>query len=244
MDEEQERRLAGALDRDLSALWEYAQEGLIIGLLRKAYPNPATQLRILKSHQTYINAGLRRSYTWWRLENPDADVSDFLAQAPGFTLPSLQGRSKRAEASLPLLKAFHDYNTVLALLKFKNRVKGVRRYRKLADRKQAIKEIVQGALGLQALQGKREKELEEKLQELQRLPREDIALEVAAWANGLETSYLERHKGKSIEKYWSAMLERRHTAAARLKSGGGTPAEREIYQRQIRLQSRLRRSKN
>ena len=51
MDEDQERRLAEALESDLPLLWEYALEALVAALLRKAYPLPETQDRILQAHQ-------------------------------------------------------------------------------------------------------------------------------------------------------------------------------------------------
>ena len=115
--------------------------------------------------------------------------------------------------------------------------------------------MVQEGLGLPDSQ-----ELEEKLHEWQHLSREDIALEAAAWVNGLKPTYLERYRSKAREKYESVMLAQRHTAAAKVKheatllkrqtdptkprSSVYTPVERELYQKQLRLRDRVRHAKN
>lgn len=258
--DEENQRIADVLERDYPRLWEHALEELVVALLRKIVSSPQTQGRILATHQTYTNATLKRAYTWWRKENPSADIKFFLAKAPTFILPSLSGGKRQQEPSLPLFEARHDYNLILQRMQAGNRLKSVSRYKKLQHRKEEIQKILDEVFYPQKFSEKQKKELKEKLDDWQREPRGVIAIEAAAWRHELEPSYVERYKGKAIEKHISSTISQRHTAetkvafqskmlarqtdSQKLKTPLYSPGEEKLYNKQLDLQKRVNRSKN
>ena len=59
--------LPPCLENDLPALGDHAQMGLVVVLLRKAYPNnPKVQDQLLVHFQEYLNGLLDRDYLKWR----------------------------------------------------------------------------------------------------------------------------------------------------------------------------------
>src|SRR5438128_1534035 len=97
--------LRPCLNNDLPALWDHAQRGLVVTLLRKAYPNnPKVQGQILIHFQQYLDALQHRDYLSWRKGNPHGNIEGFLTQCSPFALPS-RGDLRKSRGPSRLAKA-------------------------------------------------------------------------------------------------------------------------------------------
>ena len=227
MDQEQGWRTAEALKKDFAALWDHAQRGLVVALLRKAYPtNPKVQDQILVHFGEYLDGLLDGDYLRWRKGNSNGNVEDFLTQCPPFALPS-PGDLRKSRGPSRLARATQDYRSLLACLK--ERLK--RSYRNDNARKQAIKRVLEEVFGT-TYRVPEEKWAEWAGDGSSRKQTHQIALEATALKYGLRASSLKRHK---VPRYKRSEMQEGLKEAERT----GHPARDEIYQKVQTLQAML-----